>query len=83
MRPHLLFSLPLRSHPTTSALISCTDRLPTISAAAALAGVSKNGRGNAVSTGLAGLDRALGGGLRKGEVSEMWGPPGCGKTIFG
>jgi RecA/RadA recombinase len=44
-----------------------------------------------ISTGLAALDASLRsgldgagrGGIQKGHVTEIWGPPGVGKTAFG
>jgi len=63
------------SHPANKPL----DRLPTVSASAALRKLADEG-GLAVSTGLKGLDRILGGGWKRGEVTEVWGPPGVGKT---
>jgi predicted ATP-dependent serine protease len=66
------------------------DRLPTVSAAQALQDLEGNDS-NFVSTGLPSLDASLGsgledathGGVQKGHVTEIWGPPGAGKTAFG
>lgn len=72
------------------------DRLPTVSAADALE-VLDGDASTHVSTGLPDLDRALSGnassqplnwpaekgGLSKGQVTEIWGPPGVGKTTMG
>ncbi|KDN63160.1 hypothetical protein CSUB01_08640 [Colletotrichum sublineola] len=71
-----------------------TDRLPTVSAAEALedlvGGVARH-----ISTGIGRLDETLlfsssrqdcgsaRGGLQRGQVSEIWGPPGSGKTALG
>ncbi|HUP04678.1 MAG TPA: AAA family ATPase, partial [Bryobacteraceae bacterium] len=35
-----------------------------------------------VPTGFGGLDRALGGGLPRGRILELFGPPSCGKTTL-
>ncbi|KAF2145247.1 uncharacterized protein K452DRAFT_324951 [Aplosporella prunicola CBS 121167] len=73
-----------------------SHRLPTVSASQALHKL-KSGGSRAISTGLAQLDaqlvpRALGsqpatntirGGLGRGQVTEIYGPPGVGKTVFG
>ncbi|KAK1728948.1 P-loop containing nucleoside triphosphate hydrolase protein [Colletotrichum acutatum] len=68
------------------------DRLPTVSAADALEELD-GGVARYVSTGIERLDGALisssslrtpdsasGGGLQRGQVTEIWGPPGSGKT---
>lgn len=45
-----------------------------------------------IPTGVAGLDAALvgighvagtSGGIKRGQITEIWGPPGSGKTAFG
>ncbi|KAK3374442.1 P-loop containing nucleoside triphosphate hydrolase protein [Lasiosphaeria ovina] len=67
-----------------------THRLPTVSAAQALQEFQDKKR-NSVSTGLATLDALLvsglddggSGGIQKGHVTEIWGPPGVGKTALG
>lgn len=67
-----------------------SDRLPTVSAAKALQDLERND-GAPISTGLAVLDASLSlelggahhGGIQKGHVTEVWGPPGAGKTAFG
>ncbi|KAK7748602.1 hypothetical protein SLS53_000622 [Cytospora paraplurivora] len=71
------------------------DRLPTVSAAQALDELDGNAS-RQVSTSLPDLDRALTGnasglstendkkgGIQKSQVTEIWGPPGVGKTTFG
>ncbi|KAK6827893.1 hypothetical protein PG990_009532 [Apiospora arundinis] len=70
-----------------------THRLPTVSAADALEDL-RTDRSRYVSTGHGSLDHALvesatgfdgtlPGGFQKGQVNEIWGPPGSGKTTFG
>ncbi|KAF4778863.1 hypothetical protein HER10_EVM0011607 [Colletotrichum scovillei] len=72
-----------------------THRLPTVSAADALEELD-GGVARYVSTGIERLDGALisssslqtpdtisGGGLQRGQVTEIWGPPGSGKTAVG
>ncbi|KAK7956890.1 DNA repair rhp55 [Apiospora aurea] len=70
-----------------------THRLPTVSAADALEDL-RTDRSRYVSTGHSSLDHALvestsdadsslPGGFQKGQVDEIWGPPGSGKTTFG
>jgi len=68
-----------------------THRLPTVSAAQALEECSGNELTH-IPTGLEALDVALGAGLDglgsgrgipRGQVTEIWGPPGAGKTAFG
>ncbi|KUI69099.1 DNA repair protein rhp55 [Cytospora mali] len=82
-------------HDVSSFDLPSTHRLPTVSAAQALD--EFNGDfSRQVSTGLPDLDRALTGnvsslsteqdekgGIQKGQVTEIWGPPGVGKTAFG
>ncbi|KAI1345026.1 hypothetical protein F5Y15DRAFT_364562 [Xylariaceae sp. FL0016] len=71
-----------------------THRLPTVSAAQALDDLKSDPR-RFVSTGLKALDKALNngaasdgdstpspGGIEKGQIVEVWGPPGSGKTAF-
>lgn len=66
------------------------DRLPTVSAAQALQDL-ETGEGNCISTSLAaldavsspGFDGSNNGAVQKGHVTEVWGPPGAGKTAFG
>lgn len=71
------------------------DRLPTLSAADALQAFHSASK-QSISTGLKSLDALLqgrepgevaqdekaGGGLRRGQVTEVWGPAGVGKTAF-
>ncbi|KAK2040342.1 P-loop containing nucleoside triphosphate hydrolase protein [Colletotrichum somersetense] len=71
-----------------------THRLPTVSAAEALEDLD-GGVGRHISTGIARLDETLvssfsrfdsgsaRGGFQRGQVSEIWGPPGSGKTALG
>ena len=71
------------------------DRLPTVSASQALQNLKSRGS-SAISTGLKHLNQILsphgiggapvdrpGGGLIRGQVTEVYGPPGVGKTAFG
>ncbi|OTB03751.1 hypothetical protein M426DRAFT_172322 [Hypoxylon sp. CI-4A] len=76
--------------------LTLTHRLPTVSAAQALDDLGADPR-RFVSTSLDAFDQALNdvvgessgstpsrpGGLQKGQVIEIWGPPGSGKTGFG
>ncbi|KAL7629040.1 hypothetical protein AAE478_000558 [Parahypoxylon ruwenzoriense] len=75
--------------------LTSTHRLPTVSAAQALEDLAADPR-RFISTNLSALDQALNdvidgsssalprpGGLQKGQVVEIWGPPGSGKTTFG
>ncbi|RCI09425.1 hypothetical protein L249_3756 [Ophiocordyceps polyrhachis-furcata BCC 54312] len=59
-----------------------THRLPTVAASQALEEFEKD----PLPTGLDRLDRALSsghrGGFKRGQVTEVWGPPGAGKTAF-
>ncbi|KAF5605183.1 DNA repair rhp55 [Fusarium subglutinans] len=71
-----------------------THRLPTISASQALDELD-NSASTHVSTGIEDLDRSLianitadsqdttKGGVQRGQVTEIWGPPGAGKTALG
>ncbi|QYS93569.1 RECA_2 domain-containing protein [Trichoderma simmonsii] len=74
---------------------SSTHRLPTVPASQAWEDL-KAGPATHISTGLEALDRALlgidsvdsqdaalQGGVKRGQVTEIWGPPGCGKTALG
>lgn len=81
---------------TDPTLTPRSDRLPTVSAAQALEDLGAN-VSRFVSTNLPDLDKALAasaassspdeeaspGGIQKGHLTEIWGPPGVGKTAFG
>jgi hypothetical protein len=61
-----------------------TDRLPTVSASDAFRNLSDDDHqspSNAY-TDISELDHALGGGFECGRVTELWGPPGAGKTAI-
>jgi RecA/RadA recombinase len=71
------------------------DRMPTVSAAQALQDFNSSST-RCISTGLRGLDaalqnrdaaiaekEALHGGVLRGQVTEIYGPPGVGKTALG
>ncbi|KAK0668727.1 P-loop containing nucleoside triphosphate hydrolase protein [Cercophora samala] len=60
--------------------LSSTHRLPTVSAAQALEDFEET-QNHHISTGLSVLDASNG--IQKGSVTEIWGPPGVGKTTFG
>ncbi|KAJ4164988.1 hypothetical protein LMH87_006638 [Akanthomyces muscarius] len=76
--------------------ISNTHRLPTVSASQALAALEDEGS-NCVSTGIKALDKFLvpfsvssqmygsgkPRGIKRGQVTEIWGPPGSGRTALG
>jgi hypothetical protein len=75
-------------------LTRSTDRLPTIQASQALNELQRD-NGLHLSTGLEDLDKALlppspgepqsssfNGGVKRGQVTEIWGPPGTGKTAI-
>ena len=79
---------------SASILRRAVDRLPTVSASVALKSLSAS-HSSAVSTGLPELDQilqgkdsrgvgqeTLSGGLVRGQVTEVYGPPGVGKTTF-
>ncbi|KAF5609380.1 DNA repair rhp55 [Fusarium pseudoanthophilum] len=71
-----------------------THRLPTVSASQALDELD-NDASTHISTGIEDLDRSLianitadsqdttKGGVQRGQVTEIWGPPGAGKTALG
>ncbi|KAI1503087.1 P-loop containing nucleoside triphosphate hydrolase protein [Biscogniauxia marginata] len=74
--------------------LTSTHRLPTVSAAEALESLDTD-PSRFLSSGLPALDKALNhavngdsnasphpGGIRRGQVVEIWGPPGSGKTAF-
>ncbi|ROV91691.1 hypothetical protein VMCG_09271 [Cytospora schulzeri] len=82
-------------HDASSFDLPSTHRLPTVSAAQALDELDGDASKH-VSTSLPDLDRALTGnasglsseqdekgGIQKGQVTEIWGPPGVGKTALG
>ena len=60
-----------------------TDRLPTVSASDAFRNLSDDHQSpsNAY-TDISEVDNALGGGFECGRVTELWGPPGAGKTAI-
>lgn len=71
------------------------DRLPTVSASAALNSL-ENETHAYISTGVDDLDKSLlpqgqasaggsisNGGVKRGQVTEIWGPPGTAKTSLG
>lgn len=60
--------------------LSSIHRLPTVSAAQALEDFEGT-QNHHISTGLPVLDASNG--IQKGSVTEIWGPPGVGKTAFG
>ncbi|KAL2257047.1 hypothetical protein VTK26DRAFT_733 [Humicola hyalothermophila] len=80
----------IHGHDISSFDLPSTHRLPTVSAAQALQDL-EGGENNCISTSLAALDVSLShglggadhGGIQKGHVTEVWGPPGVGKTAFG
>ncbi|KAL2279514.1 hypothetical protein FJTKL_13390 [Diaporthe vaccinii] len=83
-------------HDVCSFDLPSTHRLPTVSAAQALEDLDAN-VSRFVSTNLPDLDKALAAsaassfpseeanpaGIQKGHLTEIWGPPGVGKTAFG
>ncbi|KAK0714894.1 P-loop containing nucleoside triphosphate hydrolase protein [Lasiosphaeris hirsuta] len=80
----------IHGHDVSSFDLPSTHRLPTVSAAQALEEF-QGSSSNFIPTGLGALDASLGsslpgqgeGGIQKGHVTEIWGPPGSGKTTFG
>ncbi len=74
----------------------CPDRLPTIAASQVLDELQNDDTGY-IPTGIAALDKRLdldssltpiagserSGGIRRGAVTEIWGPPGSGRTALG
>ncbi|KAK3307497.1 P-loop containing nucleoside triphosphate hydrolase protein [Chaetomium strumarium] len=80
----------IHGHDISSFDLPSTHRLPTVSAAQALQDL-EGSDSYLISTGLAALDASLmsglggsdRGGIQKGHVTEIWGPPGAGKTAFG
>ena len=74
--------------------LNIEDRLPTFSASQALQNLRSTSK-RPIPTGLTRLDAALQakdyetssqdgllGGISRGEVTEVYGPPGVGKTVF-
>ncbi|KAJ4149579.1 hypothetical protein NW754_001017 [Fusarium falciforme] len=85
----------IHGHDRASFDTSGAHRLPTVSASQALDELGSDAS-NHVSTGLEDLDHALAGtvsvdsqdstpkgGVHRGQVTEIWGPPGTGKTALG
>ncbi|KAJ2895889.1 DNA repair protein rhp55 [Zalerion maritima] len=85
----------IHGHDVSSFDVSTTHRLPTVSAADALEDFEQYEVTGFIPTGLPSLDRLLAnvdlddseshlsGGLLKGQLTEIWGPPGSGKTALG
>ncbi|KHN98069.1 Circadian clock protein KaiC/DNA repair protein RadA [Metarhizium album ARSEF 1941] len=84
----------VHGHDVSSFDIAGTHRLPTVQASQALDELPDDG-GLYLSTGLQGLDQALlppspsrppssasVGGIKRGQVTEVWGAPGTGKTAL-
>lgn len=71
-------------HGDSFADIATLDRMPTVSAAEAL-GRLKGTTGRGIRTGLEGIDKSGNGGLgvKRCQVTEIYGPPGVGKTTLG
>lgn len=76
--------------PTVALSEPCVDRLPTVSASQAFQEATSFGR-HLTPSGLDGLDillqdhaaspeKPVAGGFSRGHVTEIYGPPGCGKT---
>ncbi|KAK4125959.1 P-loop containing nucleoside triphosphate hydrolase protein [Parathielavia appendiculata] len=81
----------IHGHDISNLDLPSMHRLPTVSAAQALQEL-EGSDSNFIATGLPSLDAALGSaledaahptGVQKGHVTEIWGPPGVGKTAFG
>ncbi|KAH6634549.1 hypothetical protein B0J18DRAFT_461712 [Chaetomium sp. MPI-SDFR-AT-0129] len=79
----------LHGHDVSSFDLPSTHRLPTVSAAEALQALEEANSPGLI-TGLTSLDASLDpvlgsgqGGIQKGHVTEVWGPPGAGKTALG
>ncbi|KAJ4225361.1 hypothetical protein NW759_005060 [Fusarium solani] len=85
----------IHGHDRASFDTSGAHRLPTVSASQALDELGGDAS-NHISTGLEDLDHALAGtvsvdsqdstpkgGVHRGQVTEIWGPPGTGKTALG
>lgn len=73
----------LDMRPWRSIDLHVSDRLPTVSASEAFRDLSDDDHplSNAY-TEIDVLDDALGGGFECGKVTELWGPPGAGKTAI-
>ncbi|CAH0048722.1 unnamed protein product, partial [Clonostachys solani] len=85
----------IHGHDVANFDVPSSHRLPTVSASAILDEL-KDDSSTYVSTGLPDLDKKLQsatssesqdldvtGGIRRGQVTELWGPPGSGKTAIG
>ncbi|KAI5463418.1 hypothetical protein BGZ63DRAFT_353263 [Mariannaea sp. PMI_226] len=85
----------VHGHDRASFDTSDTHRLPTVSASQILDDL-QDSNSTLISTGLDNLDQALlgpasinsqgsshRGGIKRGQVTEIWGPPGAGKTALG
>ncbi|KAI9171127.1 DNA repair protein rhp55 [Paramyrothecium foliicola] len=85
----------VHGHDIASFSTSETHRLPTVSASQALNGLASQPL-NHISSGLGDLDKILrntaipelegsfsSAGIRRGQVTDIWGPPGTGKTALG
>jgi hypothetical protein len=80
---YVSISPPIASHWSIIDLFA-TDRLPTVSASDAFRNLSDDDHqspSNAY-TDISELDHAIGGGFECGRVTELWGPPGAGKTAI-
>lgn len=82
----------IRRRESPIADVSREDRMPTVSAADALDDLNDGDNSPFIPTSLDALDAALKpsldidivtGGVQKGQATEIWGPPGVGKTAFG
>ncbi|KFA75081.1 hypothetical protein S40288_04015 [Stachybotrys chartarum IBT 40288] len=85
----------IHGYDVSSFAVSETHRLPTVSASQALNDLQST-PARSISTGLQSLDDALlgqlpsgspgsspSGGVKRGQVTEVWGPPGTGRTALG
>jgi hypothetical protein len=83
------------SHGSMPKLTREVDRLPTVAASQVLDELQDH-TSSLISTGLDNLDQALSGsasvdaqdsthqgGIKRGQVTEIWGPPGSGRTALG
>ncbi|KAG9259066.1 P-loop containing nucleoside triphosphate hydrolase protein [Emericellopsis atlantica] len=84
----------VHGHDVASFDVPSSHRLPTVSASAALEELVE-GHATHISTGIGALDRLLAaedlapadptttrGGIKRGQVTEIWGPPGSGKVAL-